>query len=59
MLAGVWWGNLTEGTHTYRWEDNIQVCLKEIGWEGMVWIDVAKDSNRWQAVNIAMHIWVP
>jgi len=25
----------------------------------MVWIDVAKDSDRWQAVNMAVHFWVP
>jgi hypothetical protein len=53
-----WWRNLTKGRHTYRWEDNHQICLIEIGWKGMVWIHAAKDTDRWQAVNI-MHIWVP
>jgi len=57
--ARVWWGNLTQGRHTYRWEDNNQVCLTAIGWEGMVWIDVMKDSDRWHAVNMAVHVWVP
>ena len=57
--AGVWWGNLTKGRHTYRWEDNNQVCLIAVGWEVMVWIDVVKDSDRWQAVNMAVHVWVP
>jgi hypothetical protein len=59
IYAGVWLGDLTEGRHTYRWEDNNQVCLIEIGWEGTVWIDVTKDSDRWQAVNMAMLVWVP
>jgi len=57
--AGVWWGKLTKGRHTYRWEDNNQVCLIAIGWEGMVWIDVVKDRDRWEAVNMAVHVWVP
>jgi hypothetical protein len=21
-----------------RWVDNIKICLREIGWDGMVWI---------------------
>jgi len=54
-----WWGNLTKGRHRYRWKNNHQICLIEIGLEGMVWIDVAKDSDRWQAVNMTMYVWVP
>jgi hypothetical protein len=25
-----------------RWEDNIKMDLQEVGWEGMVWIDLAE-----------------
>jgi hypothetical protein len=29
-----------------RWVDNIKTNLREIGWEGMDWIDLAKDRDR-------------
>ena len=29
-----------------RWEDNIKVDLREMGW-GVDWIDLAKDRDRW------------
>jgi hypothetical protein len=34
--------------------------LREIGWGGMDWIDLAKDGNRWRAlVNTVMKLRVP
>jgi hypothetical protein len=34
--------------------------LREIGWDGMNWIDVAQDRNQWRAlVNIVMSLGVP
>jgi hypothetical protein len=32
------------------WEDNIKIDLKEIGWEGRPWIDLAQDRHKWWAV---------
>jgi hypothetical protein len=33
--------------------------LKEIGWGGMDWIDLAQDRDQWQAhVNTVMHLQV-
>jgi hypothetical protein len=29
-----------------RWEDNIKMDLRETGWGGMHWIDLAQDSGR-------------
>ena len=29
-----------------RWEDNINVDLQEVGCGGMVWIDLAQDSDK-------------
>jgi hypothetical protein len=29
-----------------RWEGNIKTCLKEIGWEGVNWINLAHDRNK-------------
>jgi hypothetical protein len=28
-----------------RWEDKIRMDLREIGWGGMDWIDLAQDRN--------------
>ena len=32
------------------WEDNIKINLQEVGCEGMDWIGLAKDTDRWQAL---------
>jgi hypothetical protein len=43
-----------------RWVDNIKMDLREIGWDGMDWIDLAQDRDQWRAlVNTAMNLWVP
>jgi hypothetical protein len=43
-----------------RWEDNIKMDLQDVGWRGMVWIDLAEDRDRWWAlVNAVMKLWVP
>jgi hypothetical protein len=33
-----------------RWVDNIEMDLREIGWDGMDWIDLVQDSYRWRAL---------
>jgi hypothetical protein len=34
--------------------------LREIGWHGMDWIDLAQDRNQWRAlVNAVMNLRVP
>jgi len=44
----------------FRWEDNIKMDLQEEGCEGMDWIELAQDSDRWRAiVNAVMNIRVP
>jgi hypothetical protein len=43
-----------------RWVDNIKVDLREIGWDGLDWIDLAQDRDRWRAlVNTVMNLRVP
>jgi hypothetical protein len=33
--------------------------LREIGWDGMEWIDLAQDRDLWRAlVNTVMNLWV-
>jgi hypothetical protein len=29
----------------FIWEDNIKMDLREIGWDGMEWIDLAQDRD--------------
>jgi hypothetical protein len=42
-----------------RWEDNIRMDLKEIGWEGVDWMHVAQDGDQWWAlVNAVMNLRV-
>jgi hypothetical protein len=43
-----------------RWEDNIKMDLKEIGWGGIDWVHLAQDRDRWKAlVNTVMKLLVP
>jgi hypothetical protein len=43
-----------------RWVDNITMDLREIGWDGMDWIELAQDVERWRdLVNTAINLRVP
>jgi hypothetical protein len=43
-----------------RWEDNIIMGLREIGWGGTDWIDLAQDRDQWRAlVKTVMNLRVP
>jgi hypothetical protein len=34
--------------------------LREIGWDGVDWIDIAQDRDQWRAVvNTILNLWVP
>jgi len=35
-------------SHRRRWEDNIRICLREIGWKGVDWIHLAQDRDQWR-----------
>jgi hypothetical protein len=40
--------------------DNIKIDLREIGWGGMDWIDLAQDRDQCRAlVNTVMNLRVP
>jgi hypothetical protein len=43
ILVGNPEGKRALGRPRRRWEDNIRMDLREIGWEGMDWIDLAQD----------------
>jgi hypothetical protein len=58
------WGDLnkkkTLERPRHRWEDNIKVDLKEVGWGGMNWNDLAQDRYGWWVpVNAVMNFGVP
>ena len=39
------------------WEDNIKMDLREVGWEGMDWIYLAQNRDRWRAfMNAVMNL---
>jgi hypothetical protein len=41
------------------WKDNIKMNRLEVGCEGMDWIGLAHDRDRWRAlVNAVMNLWV-
>jgi hypothetical protein len=43
-----------------RWEDNIEMDLREIGFGDVGWINLAQDRDRWRAlVNTVMNLRVP
>jgi hypothetical protein len=48
------------GRPTRRWEDNIKMDLREIGWDGMDWTGLAQDRNQWRTlVNTVMNLRIP
>jgi hypothetical protein len=60
ILVGRPEGRRPLGRPRRRWEDNIKMDLREVGWGGMNWIELAQDSDRWWAlVNVVMNVWVP
>jgi hypothetical protein len=42
------------------WVDNIKIDLREIGWDGMDWIELAQDRDQWRdLVSMVMNLRVP
>jgi len=47
------------GRPVQRWEHNIRMDLREIGWGGVNWMHLAQDRDKWQAVvNMMMNHWI-
>jgi hypothetical protein len=43
-----------------RWEDNINMVVREIWWSGVDWTDLAQDRDQWRAlVNTITNLPVP
>jgi hypothetical protein len=56
ILVGMPEGKRPLGRPRRRWLDNIKADLREIGWDGRDWIDLAQ--NR-ALVNTVMNLQVP
>jgi hypothetical protein len=60
ILIGRPEGRRPLGRTRCRWEDNIKMDLREIGFGDVDWIHWAQDWDRWQAfVNMVMNLRVP
>jgi hypothetical protein len=59
ILVGKPEGKRPLGRPRRRWVDNIKTDLREIGWDGVDWIDLAQDRDQWRAVvNTVMNLGV-
>jgi hypothetical protein len=60
VLVGKPEGKTPLGRPRRRWEDNMKMGLKAIGWGGTDWVHLAQDRDQWTAlVNTVMNLWVP
>jgi hypothetical protein len=60
ILLGKAEGKRPLGRPRRRWEDNIKIDLREIGWGGMDWIDLGQDMDQRRAlVNTVLFFQVP
>jgi hypothetical protein len=60
LLVGKPEGKRLLGRPRLRWVDNIKMDLREIGWDGVDWIDMAQERDHWKAlVNTVLNIRVP
>jgi hypothetical protein len=59
VLVGKPKGKRPLGRLRHRWEDQIKMDLREIGWEGVEWIHLTQDRDRWRVlVNVVMNLRV-
>jgi hypothetical protein len=60
VLVGRAKGKRPLGRPRHRWEDNIKMDLRERGFDGVNWIQLAQDRVQWRAfVYTVMNLGVP
>ena len=60
VLVGKPEGKRSFGILRRRWENNIKMDLQAVGCEGVDWIELAQDMDRWRTlVNAVMKLRVP
>jgi transcription termination factor 2 len=53
-------GKRSRGRPRRRWKNNIKMDLRQKGWGGTDWIDLAQDRDPWRdLVNTVMNLRVP
>jgi hypothetical protein len=50
ILVGEPEGKRPLGKPRCRWVEHIKMDLREIGWDGIDWIDVTQDRDQWRAL---------
>jgi hypothetical protein len=59
ILVGKPEGQRPLGRRRRRWVNNIVMDLRETGWDGIDWIDIAQDRDKWRTiVNTVMNLRV-
>jgi hypothetical protein len=59
VLVGKPAGRRPPGRPRHRWEDGIRMDLREIGFGGVEWIQLAQYRDHWWAVvNTVMNLWI-
>jgi hypothetical protein len=58
-----WAENLKGRDHSedlgVKWEDNIKIDFREMGWKGVDWVHLAQDRDQWLAlVNTVINLRV-
>jgi hypothetical protein len=60
IFVGQTEGKRLLGRPRRRWVDNIKIDLRDIGWDGVDWIDIAQDRDQWKDLVIkVLNLRVP
>jgi hypothetical protein len=60
ILVGKSKGKIPIGRPRRKWEDNIKMDHRKMGWSGADWINLAQDRGQWRtSENTAMNLRVP
>jgi len=60
ILVGKFEGKRPLGGPNSRWEHSDRMDLRKIVWDGVDWVHLAQDRDRWRAVvNTVMNLRIP
>jgi hypothetical protein len=51
ILVGKPEGKRPLGRPRHGWVDSIKMDVREVGWDGMDWIELSQDRDQWTALN--------
>jgi hypothetical protein len=55
ILVGKPEGKKPLGRPKCRWVNNIKIDLREMGWDGIDWIDLGEDRDKWRVLVNTVH----